>query len=61
MSDLTSTRPKLLLKLSPDLDEAQIIDIADVIKDSKIDGVIVSNTTIQIPKSLISSESHVLS
>ncbi|KAG5353800.1 hypothetical protein C0989_001917 [Termitomyces sp. Mn162] len=54
VSDLTSTRPKLLLKLSPDLDEAQIIDIADVIKKSKIDGVIVSNTTIQRPKSLIS-------
>ncbi|KAG6891211.1 hypothetical protein C0995_008463 [Termitomyces sp. Mi166 len=52
--DLTSTRPKLLLKLSPDLDEAQIIDIANVIKNSKIDGVIVSNTTIQRPKSLIS-------
>lgn len=61
VSDLTSTRPKLLLKLSPDLDEAQIIDIADVIRNSKIDGVIVSNTTIQRPKSLISSESHIAS
>ncbi|KAG6891550.1 hypothetical protein C0992_004408 [Termitomyces sp. T32_za158] len=55
VSDLTSSKPKLLLKLSPDLDEAQIIDIADVIRNSKIDGVIVSNTTIQRPKSLMST------
>ncbi|KAG6837341.1 hypothetical protein H0H93_010943 [Arthromyces matolae] len=54
ISSLTSTRPRLVLKLSPDLDEAQIIDIADVIKNSKIDAVIVSNTTIQRPKSLVS-------
>ncbi|KAG6910039.1 hypothetical protein DXG01_013763 [Tephrocybe rancida] len=52
VSAFTSTRPKLVLKLSPDLDEAQIIDIADVIKKSRIEGVIVSNTTIERPKSL---------
>ncbi|KAG6866558.1 hypothetical protein C0991_002043 [Blastosporella zonata] len=49
----TSTKPKLVLKLSPDLDEAQIVDIADVIRKSAIDAVIVSNTTIERPKSLI--------
>ncbi|KAG5647449.1 hypothetical protein DXG03_009379 [Asterophora parasitica] len=47
-----SDRPKLVLKLSPDLDEAQIKDIAEVIRESSIDGVIVSNTTIERPKSL---------
>ncbi|KAG6857455.1 hypothetical protein H0H87_003522 [Tephrocybe sp. NHM501043] len=47
-----SKRPKLVLKLSPDLDEAQLLDIADVIKKSSIDGVIVSNTTIERPKTL---------
>lgn len=46
-----------MLKIAPDLDEAQIVDIADVIRKSHIDGVIVSNTTIQRPKSLISSGS----
>ncbi|KAF8074995.1 dihydroorotate dehydrogenase [Lyophyllum atratum] len=52
VSELTSRRPKLVLKLSPDLDESQIADIAEVIKNSNIDGVIVSNTTIQRPKHL---------
>ncbi|KAF9485477.1 hypothetical protein BDN70DRAFT_903047 [Pholiota conissans] len=53
-SELTGKRPKVLLKIAPDLDEAQIVDMADVIRKSHIDGVIVSNTTIQRPKSLIS-------
>ncbi|KAG5633725.1 hypothetical protein H0H81_005673 [Sphagnurus paluster] len=52
VSELTSRRPKLVLKLSPDLDEAQLADIAEVIKESAIDGVIVSNTTIQRPTHL---------
>ncbi|KAF8159658.1 dihydroorotate dehydrogenase [Crassisporium funariophilum] len=51
-SVLTSRRPRLVLKIAPDLDEAQLVDIADVIKKSKIDGVIVSNTTVQRPKHL---------
>jgi len=45
-------KPKLVLKIAPDLDEAQLLDIADVIKNSKIDGVIVSNTTIRRPPHL---------
>ena len=55
-SDLTSRRPKLLLKIAPDLDEAQLADIADVIKNSKIDGVIVSNTTIRRPSTLVDGQ-----
>jgi dihydroorotate dehydrogenase len=43
-----------VLKLAPDLDEDQLIDIADVVQRAKIDGVIVSNTTIQRPKHLVS-------
>lgn len=57
-SALTSKKPKLLLKLAPDLDEAQLLDIADVIRNSNIDGVIVSNTTIQRPDTLINGKSH---
>ncbi|KAH9941478.1 Dihydroorotate dehydrogenase-domain-containing protein [Amylocystis lapponica] len=42
-------RPKLLLKIAPDLDEAQVIDIATTVQNSSVDGVIVSNTTVQRP------------
>ncbi|KDR80528.1 hypothetical protein GALMADRAFT_240830 [Galerina marginata CBS 339.88] len=51
---LTSRKPKIVLKVAPDLEESQLIDMADVIRNSRIDGVIVSNTTIQRPKNLIS-------
>ncbi|RXW22129.1 hypothetical protein EST38_g3718 [Candolleomyces aberdarensis] len=54
-SSLTSRRPKLVLKLAPDLEEDQLIDIADVVQQAKIDGVIVSNTTIQRPKHLVNA------
>jgi dihydroorotate dehydrogenase len=52
-SELTSRRPRLVLKIAPDLDDSQLIDIADVIKNSGIDGVIISNTTIRRPSTLI--------
>lgn len=54
---LTKTqKPKLLLKIAPDLTSQQIQDIADaVINAGGIDGVIVSNTTIARPASLRSS------
>ena len=39
----------LLLKIAPDLDEAALDDIAAVVRDSGIDGLIVSNTTIARP------------
>ncbi|TFK29743.1 dihydroorotate dehydrogenase [Coprinopsis marcescibilis] len=55
LSPLTANPPKLLLKIAPDLDEDQLADIADVILKSKIDGVIVSNTTIQRPKHLMNA------
>lgn len=42
----------LLLKISPDLDEAQSADIAEVALHVKIDGLIVSNTTVSRPKAL---------
>ncbi|KIM83074.1 hypothetical protein PILCRDRAFT_819864 [Piloderma croceum F 1598] len=54
-SELTSRRPRLVLKIAPDLDDSQLIDIADVIKNSGIDGVIVSNTTIRRPSTLVDS------
>jgi dihydroorotate dehydrogenase len=42
----------LVLKIAPDLEESQIIDIGELIRNSNIDGVIVSNTTISRPASL---------
>ncbi|KAG9313587.1 Dihydroorotate dehydrogenase-domain-containing protein [Chiua virens] len=54
-SPVTSRRPRLVLKIAPDLQETQIIEMAEVIRNSGIDGVIVSNTTITRPSSLTDS------
>jgi dihydroorotate dehydrogenase len=48
----------ILLKISPDLSAEAIIDIANVIKDLDIDGVIATNTTIYRNK-LKSSQSEI--
>lgn len=53
-STLTSRKPKIVLKIAPDLEESQLREMADVIRKSNIDGVIVSNTTVQRPESLVS-------
>lgn len=42
----------LLLKIAPDLGPAQLADLAAVATDSKIDGLIVSNTTVIRPAGL---------
>jgi len=55
-SPVTSRKPRIVLKIAPDLDEPQLVEMAEVIRNSKIDGVIVSNTTIQRPKHLINSK-----
>ncbi|KAJ3380502.1 Dihydroorotate dehydrogenase (quinone), mitochondrial [Lobulomyces angularis] len=39
-------RPPLLVKIAPDLNNEELEDIANVIQESKVDGVIISNTTI---------------
>lgn len=57
-SPITSRRPRLVLKIAPDLQESQIIEMAEVVRNSAIDGVIVSNTTITRPSSL-SDREHV--
>ena len=49
----TSRAPKLVVKIAPDLSEPELLDIASVIKESKVDGVIVSNTTVSRSSSLI--------
>ena len=46
----------ILVKIAPDLLDADIRDIADIALSSGIDGLIVSNTTIARPDSLISKD-----
>jgi len=36
----------ILLKIAPDLTDNQLLDIIEIVKDTKIDGVIATNTTI---------------
>ncbi|KAL5537240.1 URA9 [Sanghuangporus sanghuang] len=52
-SGAVGCRPRVVVKISPDLDDNQLVDIAEAVKATPgIDGVIVSNTTIQRPASL---------
>ena len=39
------TKP-ILLKIAPDLSNEQLLDIVDIVNDTKIDGLIATNTTI---------------
>lgn len=45
-------RPPLLVKVSPDLSDEEIRDIADVVMGEGIDGIVVSNTTVRRPQAL---------
>lgn len=51
------TKP-ILLKIAPDLTNSQLDDIVDIVLESKIDGVIATNTTIS-REGLISSKEEV--
>ena len=53
----TSTHPfpPLFVKIAPDLTDDDKRDIADVVMDVGMDGMIISNTTITRPASLTSS------
>ncbi|MFM1875426.1 MAG: hypothetical protein RL266_1163 [Bacteroidota bacterium] len=44
-SKIPTPRP-ILLKIAPDLSDAQLDDIVEIVAESKIDGVIATNTTI---------------
>lgn len=50
--DKISDRPPLLVKISPDMTQAELEDAAEVMKAMKVDGIIVSNTTVSRPESL---------
>lgn len=53
-----SRKPKILLKIAPDLTVDEVADIAFAVRNSGVDGVIVSNTTVQRPSSLIDRKPH---
>ena len=42
----SSTMKPILLKIAPDLTDEQLLDIIEIIKETKLDGVIATNTTI---------------
>ncbi|KAG8859633.1 Dihydroorotate dehydrogenase (quinone), mitochondrial [Serendipita sp. 411] len=44
--------PKLLVKIAPDLSVGELQDVAEAVRETNFDGLIVSNTTIQRPPSL---------
>jgi dihydroorotate dehydrogenase len=50
--DKLANRPPLLVKIAPDLAQADLEDIAAVATDVGIDGIIATNTTISRPDSL---------
>ena len=50
--------PPLLLKIAPDLDEEDKLDIAQVSLKTGIDGLIATNTTIERPKGLIDTNAQ---
>lgn len=46
-SEKSQQRKPILLKIAPDLTDAQLLDIIEIVSDTKIDGVIATNTTIE--------------
>lgn len=44
-AEIKASQP-ILLKIAPDLTDSQLSDIIDIVKDTRIDGVIATNTTI---------------
>ncbi len=50
LQDLNNDKPQrkpILLKIAPDLTDDQLLDIIGIVADTKIDGVIATNTTIE--------------
>ena len=50
--DELAHHPPILVKIAPDLNGAELKDIASASLDSKVDGIIVNNTTISRPDTL---------
>lgn len=46
----------LLVKVAPDLSDSELEDVSDAVENTKVDGIIVSNTTVRRPPGLLSHE-----
>lgn len=44
----------LLVKVAPDLSDTELEDISDAVENTKVDGIVVSNTTVKRPPGLLS-------
>ena len=51
-----SHKPPLVVKIAPDCSDQELEDIAAVVESVGIDGIIISNTTISRPASLVSGK-----
>jgi len=58
LSKAKPTYKPILLKIAPDLNEAQLNDVVEILKETKTDGVIATNTTIN-RKGLATSENEI--
>lgn len=59
-TNLINKKIPILVKIAPDLTEPEIESIASSAKNSGIDGIIVSNTTIQRPSILITNNNELI-
>jgi dihydroorotate dehydrogenase len=55
-NDLKAEPKPILLKIAPDLTDGQLDDIIDIISETKIDGVIATNTTIDRSKLITNAD-----
>ncbi|KAG7824814.1 hypothetical protein KL942_002980 [Ogataea angusta] len=56
------TKPPVLVKIAPDLTEPEIESIAKAAKQAKVDGIIMSNTTVQRPTDrMLTTDQNLLS
>jgi len=55
-NDKKIRRKPILLKIAPDLSEKQLLEITEVVVETKIDGIIATNTTVSREELVTSSE-----
>jgi dihydroorotate dehydrogenase len=56
--DALETQPPLLVKIAPDMTDQDLEDVVAVVKAVGFEGIIVSNTTVARPASLVSSNAQ---
>lgn len=60
--NVLGSKPPVLVKVAPDLTEPEIESIANSAKQAKVDGIIISNTTIERPRDrLLTTDNEIIS